>query len=504
MTSVKIFNHSFKSSEQTENVSNGVFTDSYSRPYLNSNTKPLEKKTISLIVPTNVLFETTSINNNALTSDNQLKTNDNEKLNEHGNKIEISKGIFMKFVEKNVFNSQNISKTITAVLYSKTNNARELLQFYEELKCKYDKVNSNKNGKMFIYEKHENNKMIYSCYNIDRSQKFENLFLHNKEKILTTIKKLEDVDYYKKFGLKRKLGHLYVGLPGTGKTCVTTAMANMTGRTPVYIPISRIYENSELQKIFYDRCFNGIKYELDELIFVIDELDSVTSQQNLQKNVNTEKNTQKLVPISMPNIIINTHDKQDDNSKPSVKLSNKKNDEFNVGMFLSMLDGNIDQDGMMIIAAANSCKNFDPALYRTGRLELFEFEYMDRNDIRDMINFYYETTISDEQYNQIRNDKKIESLVIKNLCLDHLTNNQSIDEMISNINSLVKKSLNEHTDSVQTQKELDEHSDMVSGKDSNEYSDMVSNKDSNECSMMSNKDNYDYECSYVISNVKLF
>lgn len=124
---------------------------------------------------------------------------------------------------------------------------------------------------------------MYSSFDLDQSQSFDNLFSEVKSKIIDEINNLNDVDFFKENGIKRKISHLYVGPPGSGKTCFATAIAKMTKRSIVYIPISRIKNNSELQNIIYKRETNGVKYEMNELIFLADELDSFENNQKLKK-----------------------------------------------------------------------------------------------------------------------------------------------------------------------------------------------------------------------------
>lgn len=426
------------------------------RPSQTNTEEPVKEKT-SLIIPTSKKYEVTSIQSSqqkdAPANNYKGKKTFNVEFDDESIQTEISDGIFMEILQKDISSNQSERSEINIVLFSTKKSSIELLKFYEELKAEYEKFKFNKSGKMFIYEGSKQGKLQFSCCDIDKSQTFENIFVSNKNKIISTIKNLENVEFYKKFGLKRKVGQLYVGPPGTGKTCATTAIANMTGRTPVYIPISRITENKEIQKIFYDKCFNGIKYKLDELIFVIDELDSYLPSQKLKKtsdlkqsdNMSDDSMKQMLSGL-MPNIVINTQNKE---LGQTINTEETKNDTFNIGLLLNMLDGNIDQDGMIVVATANSYDGFESGIYRTGRLELIEFEYMGRNDISNMINFYYSTNITPEQYDKIRDDKIIESLVIKNLCISYLKDkNNNIDELIDDINLLKNDLQTKVSDSV--------------------------------------------------------
>jgi SpoVK/Ycf46/Vps4 family AAA+-type ATPase len=119
----------------------------------------------------------------------------------------------------------------------------------------------------------------------------------------------------------------------------------------------------------------------------------------------------------------------------------EKNDDhkrkFNIGTFLNLLDGTHDQDGMIIIGTANNLNRLDPGLYRIGRLTKISFEYMGRNEISEMIEKYYSVNLTNNQKQTIRNDRIIQNLILKNVCIEHLESNScDIDELIEQINLL--------------------------------------------------------------------
>ncbi len=348
--------------------------------------------------------------------------------------IEIEKDIYIELgLEQNQAGSITSGKQITKlVLKSKKKSLGELGNFYSSIKDQYEKANSNKSGKLYVY----NGAKAYpqfGCYTLDTSQSFDNIFIENKQEIITDILNLEDKEYYKQYGMKRKIGHLYVGPPGSGKTCFVTAIAKLTGRSVVYIPISRIQHNAELQSIIYDRKFNNIDYNMDELIFIADELDSLNSSNILKKSNDDEP---KEIKNKQQTFIINTG-RDNDKQQPACQYD-QEFDKLNIGMILNILDGNNDQDGMIIIGTANSYEKLDPAIFRNGRMELIKFRYMGRNEIANMIEHYYKIKLTTEQYEKIRDDRTVQSLNIKNLCLKYVQkkkqNEIKIDSLIDEIN----------------------------------------------------------------------
>lgn len=375
-----------------------------------------------------------------------FNTNDDEFLNSQKNKknknskltelVEIEKDIYIEFQSSETPSTNKMmGKTKqNLILKSKKKSLNEMGKFYLSIKEQYEKFNSNKSGKLYVYNGAKASPK-FGCYKLDTSQSFENIFLENKEYIMNDILNMADVEYYKKYGMKRKIGHLYVGPPGSGKTCFVTAMAKMTNRSVVYIPISRIQHNAELQEIIYERNFNGIEYDMDEVIFIADELDSLNS--DLLKKSTEENNKQ--IEIKISNGTENSNENNSDTEKNKNKMQFDNDfDKLNIGMVLNVLDGNNDQDGMILIGTANNYDKLDPAIYRNGRMELIHFNYMGRKEISNMIEFYYEVKLTPDQYQKIRDDKTVQSLNIKNMCLRYIQKkiqkNITIDKLIDDIN----------------------------------------------------------------------
>lgn len=358
--------------------------------------------------------------------------------------IEIAPDIFLEIREKTTSGgTSHASKVLLlAVLKSNKKTIAEIGEFVNTIEKNYEENQIKKKNKLYVYNGttkktdydsgRENQVSSFSCFDLDPSQSFDNLFIKNKDKIIEDIKGLNDVEFFKNHGIKRKVSQLYVGPPGSGKTCFVTAIAKMTGRSIVYIPISRIKNNTELQNIIYERTINGIKYDMSELIFLADELDSLESSQKLTKTETQENHKEK---NNSPTIVINSGEK----TNPVTSLLNDDTDKLNIGIILNILDGNNDQEDMILIGTANSKTKLDKGLYRTGRMDLIEFEYMDRDDIRQMIEHYCKTTLSDEQFLKINNSKTVQSLNLKNMCIRHLKHkreNFNIDELIDEINEL--------------------------------------------------------------------
>ena len=229
----------------------------------------------------------------------------------------------------------------------------------------------------------------FSKINIDKTQTFEHLFFNKKEEILNDIKNFTNIDYYNKFSFKRKLGYLFCGPPGSGKTSLVTAITNELKRLLKSIPISLIDTNSDFEEAYNNTTFDEINIQSNEIVITFDEIDSAFESQNLNKNLSNNDNkkdpnnsvTDKKEQNSNQTIIINNKEEN------CIKL-NKREDTLNIGIILSKIDDNECQDGTVIIATCNDNSKLDPALYRNGRLKLIELNYAGSNEIKEMIEKY--------------------------------------------------------------------------------------------------------------------
>lgn len=304
--------------------------------------------------------------------------------------------------------------------------------------------------KILTYKSEKN----YSVVPMDSTQTFDTLFFSKKQSMLKRINNFNDISFYSRRGLKRKLSLLLTGKSGCGKTSFVLSLAHYLKRSIIYVSLNNIKKNSEIESIIYDNKYNDYKIPINKKIILFDEIDcteSVNLIKNVQKNTDSKEDIKEdnmlssigaKIEKSVFDVIKNT-DKDnkftDMDYETFTKTTTRKtinNDDFDLGIFLNYIDGVMDQDGMIIIACANNISNLDPALLRDGRFEVVEFTYMGRKEIVEMIEKYYDCKLTDEQISKIRDDKVIQNLRLKNTCVYKLRDNTNIDELIDIINSM--------------------------------------------------------------------
>jgi SpoVK/Ycf46/Vps4 family AAA+-type ATPase len=238
--------------------------------------------------------------------------------------------------------------------------------------------------------------------NTSNYETFDTYFNMYKYDIIKEYEKLHDVQLHRTNGIKRKLGLLLHGLPGVGKTSIVTALANYLGRdtngnyyTPfnsphdniykkrhiLVIPPSRIKKNSEIEEIYNLTEINKIKFKKSEIIILFDEIDqfgNAVKNRTLKDGSGdcaVEGNVKTLMTELTNNMVKSI-------SQP---------DDLNLGSLLSQLDGigNSNNNGLLTIATTNHLHLLDPALYRDGRLNLYNLENASTVDIVNMFEKRY-------------------------------------------------------------------------------------------------------------------
>lgn len=303
--------------------------------------------------------------------------------------------------------SNNFIWKVTMNIKSQTLSIDKIKEFIKKAIVEYKQFEEIKNSNKiyhFIYQKWDDNtsKPIFSqsiLSNLDvESEKnyetFDTLFSENKHTLIKSINRLKDLEYYKRTGMKRKLGYLFYGPPGCGKTSHVVAMANHDKSHIIEVPMSRIKTNKEIEMILNIDNINNIPIKKENLIIFFDEIDQAGKAIAKREGEKTDESKEEL------------KDKPENDDKQTLMglLINSKNefkvggeDQLNLGCILSRLDGIGNYNGLKIIAATNCKEKLSPALYRHGRLTPLFFDYCRKEDIIDMIEHYYQIKLSDNQ-----------------------------------------------------------------------------------------------------------
>jgi len=242
--------------------------------------------------------------------------------------------IYQKKVE---INERSTQREYTYLcIYSYKINSKKLIRWLKEITNKFEENNRikfNNNQKIIdVYYDENSNRIKTIINNFESMITFENNHFPGQYEIIKKIDFFQNrEDFYRKRGIKRSLNILCSGSPGTGKTGITKAIINHTGRNVVMIKLSEYFPAIEIENILKG-VFDDFVIDVKKTIFVIEEVDLISSFFNVREQENANVNT--------------------------------------LGIILNAIDGIPECNGRMIIMTTNHPEKLDPAIKRPGRMDI--------------------------------------------------------------------------------------------------------------------------------------
>lgn len=331
---------------------------------------------------------------------------------------------------KKIIKTHNYITTIhTFILESNTVDIEKyltnILKIYEESLLKerhstlyYFKYNGiDKKTNEFEFTKH-----IISEQQNPSFETFDNIFSEHSDMLKKDLMRLNDFKYYQNTGMRRKKSYLFYGEPGTGKNAMVTAMALHDNRHILDISFDLIKTNSELNKLLNLESIHNINFKRSQIIIMFDEfhigLNKIMAKLNpINRN-----------PMTMVNSICNKIEKFTSSDECEVNETFTNDDEINIGEILSMFDGSLNYNGLIIVALTNYIDKIYEPLKRPNRLTPIYFTYMRNIDVINLLEKYYKITLNSDQIKYIP-DRKITPVVMRLLCEKYENNlNELLEE----------------------------------------------------------------------------
>ncbi|KAF7732305.1 hypothetical protein EC973_005201 [Apophysomyces ossiformis] len=173
---------------------------------------------------------------------------------------------------------------------------------------------------------------ICSLYNTQGLQSVA-LSPENETLIKTDLSSfLENRGFYRRVGLPYRRGYFLHGSPGTGKTSLVFAIAAELRRHLYFINLSYIDSDAELLQAFASVPAHSI--------LVFEDVDTATKTLHKRRSAGTDDETKG------------------------------EEHRFNLGTFLSILDGHTLEEGIIFIMTTNHKELLDPAVIRPGRMDV--------------------------------------------------------------------------------------------------------------------------------------
>ncbi|KAJ0114406.1 hypothetical protein J7T55_010795 [Diaporthe amygdali] len=177
---------------------------------------------------------------------------------------------------------------------------------------------------------------------------------------ITSFLSRSGVMWHKEKGLPLRLGYLFSGPPGTGKSSLAFALASNFG-LPVYMInlSSPGFSDSDIESLFSSVPRHCIVL-----------LEDVDATQPLSRNLTDAKGTGEPMTASA---VLPSPDEDDEPPFPppprSKRSSGRRGNSVTLSGLLNAIDGVAASEGRILIMTTNHIENLDEALIRTGRAD---------------------------------------------------------------------------------------------------------------------------------------
>ncbi|CAL5367997.1 unnamed protein product [Camellia sinensis] len=220
------------------------------------------------------------------------------------------------------------------------------------VKSRQRKIFTNNRGEQWVGSR----RTMWSHVVFEHPATFDTLAMEPKKKqeiINDLITFTKSKDYYKKIGKAWKRGYLLFGPPGTGKSTMIAAMANLIEYDIYDLELTAVKDNSELRKKLIDTSGKSI--------IVIEDIDcslDLTGQRKKkEKEKGEKKDGDKANPI--------------EEEKKKKDAEDSKDSKVTLSGLLNFIDGLWSACGgeKIIVFTTNYVEKLDPALIRRGRMD---------------------------------------------------------------------------------------------------------------------------------------
>ena len=136
---------------------------------------------------------------------------------------------------------------------------------------------------------------FYTEFSFDCGKTFKNIFFPEKEELMEKIQFfLDNKAWYVDHGIPYMFGLLLHGEPGCGKTSTIKAIANMTQRHIISVPLKNVKSTSDLYHALYEGKINKATIPMEKRLYVLEDIDCAGLDDIMKRRQDKEETKSKV------------------------------------------------------------------------------------------------------------------------------------------------------------------------------------------------------------------
>lgn len=257
--------------------------------------------------------------------------------------------------------------------------------------------------------------LTFNQYKFNSNKTFANIYGEQAHIIERRVRFfLENKQWYDSKGIPYQLGLMLTGIPGSGKTSIIRAIANLSKRHIISVNCANIQTSTQFKNLFFneelavqtsENTTSNVRISMNKRIYVLEEIDAMGDV--VHKRSNTNNHTK--IP-----------------------------DELTLADILTTFDGTMEVSGRILIVTTNHPELLDDALMRPGRIDYCaNFGYASKMLMQEMYESFFDSKVPDNLIDEMP-ENVLSPAEVSECFFKEFTSETSIDpkKVIAQLNKL--------------------------------------------------------------------